>query len=151
MTMNFRILEDLSESDIQRAEEIAATIKPEFGDKLKYKWDSLRSASQALAERNNVEASSLYGALQWYLKRSLEEIPSGSFEAEDHARQVLSESADYNGLAATYLYFLSHPEYGVELSDEDDTLLMLKMVQSDFGPGACYSESYVQLVSSVYG
>ena len=140
-------LEDLSESDIQRAEEIAATIKPEFGDKLyiyntneRVGISSLRSASQALAERNNVEASSLYGALQWYLKRSLEEIPSGSFEAEDHARQVLSESADYNGLAATYLYFLSHPEYGVELSDEDDALLMLKMVQSDFGPGACYSD-----------
>jgi len=139
-------LDDLTESDIQRAEEIAATIKPEFGDKL-YIYNtnerlgvtSLSSASQALAERANVESSSLYGALQWYPKQALEEIPSGSFEAEDHARQVLSESADYNGLAATYLHFLNHPEYGVRLSDEDYALSMLNMVQSDFGPGACYS------------
>jgi len=140
----------LSESDIQRAEEIAETIKPEFGDKLyiyntneRLGINSLASASQALAERNNVEASSLYGALQWYPKQTMEEIPSGSFEAEDQARQVLSESADFNGLAATYLYFLSHPEYGVELSEEDDALLMLKMIQSDFGPGACYADDRI--------
>ena len=139
--------DDSTESDIQRAEEIAATIKPEFGDKL-YIYNtnerlgvtSLSSASQALAERANVESSSLYGALQWYPKQALEEIPSGSFEAEDHARQVLSESADYNGLAATYLQFLNRPEYGVQLSDEDYALSMLNTVQSDFGPGACYSD-----------
>ncbi len=139
-------LEDFTESEIQRAEDIADTIKPEFGDKL-YIYNtyerlgaSLRAASRVLAERANAESSSLYGALQWYPKQTMEEIPSGSFEAEDQARQVLSESADYNGLAATYLHFLNHPEYGVQLSAEDYALSMLNMVQSDFGPGACYSD-----------